>query len=261
MKTHANKLFDLKGRVVLLTGANGQLGQAMAEVLFESGADIVFADKSLDICRKKEANIRRSGGRVISIKVDVTDKSSVKKCVKKVTSHFKKIDILINNAGIGVFTPFEKRTIKDFDRVIAVNVKGPFICSQVVCEDMMKRKSGNIINIGSIYGLVAPDQRIYGDSGRNCSEVYAMSKAAIIQLTRYLACYLSKYNIRVNCISPGGIFNNQASKFVKNYSYKTPLSRMGFSEDIKGAIAYLASDASKYVTGHNIVVDGGFTCW
>lgn len=258
---HVNKLFNLKGKVVLLTGANGQMGQVISEALFESGADIVLADKRLDMCKKREANIRKSGGRAISIKVDVTDKASVKRGVKKAIAHFKKIDILINNAGIGVFTPFEERTIEDFDKVMSVNVKGAFICSQLVSEGMIKRKSGNIINISSIYGLIAPDQRIYADSGRNCSEVYAMSKAAVIQFTRYLACYLGKYNIRVNCISPGGIFNNQAVKFVRNYSYKTPLARMGLAQEIKGTIVYLASDASIYMTGHNIVLDGGFTCW
>lgn len=256
-----SKLFSLKGKTVLLTGANGQLGTVMAQALFESGADLILADKSLNKCRKIESEIKKSGGDAISIELDVTDKDSVKGCVKRGIKHFKKIDILINNAGIGVFTPFEKRTIGEFEKVMAVNAKGVFLCSQIVGELMIKRRSGNIINIGSIYGSVSPDQRIYGDSGRNCSEVYAMSKAAVIQFTRYLACYLSKYNIRVNCVSPGGIFNSQTKDFVRNYSHKTPLRRMGFTDELNGAVVYLASDASKYVNGHNLVVDGGFTCW
>ncbi|MFH1506867.1 MAG: SDR family oxidoreductase [Candidatus Omnitrophota bacterium] len=258
---HASKLFDLDKKVILITGANGQLGMVIAQVLSESGASVILADKVLNICMNKEAQIRKAGGKAIAIKLDVTDKLSVERCVKKALLHFKKIDILINNAGIGVYTPFEKRTISDFDKVMSVNVKGVFLCSQVISRLMKKNKGGNIINIGSIYGLVAPDQRIYAASGRNCSEVYAMSKAAVIQFTRYLASYLSKYNIRVNCISPGGVFNKQAAAFVRNYSYRAPLGRMAFAEELKGAILYLASDASKYVTGHNLVVDGGFTCW
>lgn len=258
---HKDSLFNLNQKVVLLTGANGQLGGAIAAALAEFGAYIVLADKAIDRCRRRQEGIHKSGVKIMSLELDVTDKDSIEKCVDKALRRFHKIDILINNAGMGVFTPFETRESDEFDRVMAVNAKGPFLCSQVVARDMVKRKNGNIINIGSIYGFVAPDQRIYADSGRNCSEIYAMSKAAVIQFTKYLACYLNKYNIRVNCISPGGIYNNQSREFVKNYSYKTPLGRMARQEEIQGAVIYLASDASKYVTGHNLVVDGGFTCW
>lgn len=257
----ASKLFNLDKKVILITGANGQLGRAMAQTLTEFGAYLVLTDKVIDACKRTENKICKSGGKAISLEMDVTDKRSIEKCVDKVLRYFGKIDTLVNNAGMGVFTPFEKRTPEEFDRIMDVNAKGVFLCSQIVSRSMIKRRKGNIINIGSIYGLVSPDQRIYVDSGRNCSEVYAMSKAAVIQFTRYLACYLSRYNIRVNCISPGGIFNNQSKKFVRNYSYQTPLNRMGFAEELKGAIVYLASDASKYVNGHNLVVDGGFTCW
>jgi NAD(P)-dependent dehydrogenase (short-subunit alcohol dehydrogenase family) len=257
----ASKLFSLDKKVILITGANGQLCRAIAQTLTEFGAYLVLTDKVIDACRKTESKICKSGGKAISLEMDVTDKGSIEKCVDKVLRHFKKIDTLVNNAGMGVFTPFEKRTPEEFDKIMAINAKGAFLCSQVVSKSMIKRRKGNIVNIGSIYGLVAPDQRIYADSGRNCSEVYAMSKAAVIQLTKYLACYLSKYNIRVNCISPGGIFNKQLEKFIRNYSYKTPLRRMGLTKELSGALVYLSSDASEYVTGHNLIVDGGFTCW
>lgn len=254
------KMFDLSGRIAIVTGAAGQLGYQLSAALLEAGANVVLADR-VAIQKEKLKNLRNIGPKTMVVKMDVTDKNSIENMVEKVISKFGKIDILVNNAGVAVFTPFEERSLSEFEKVLDVNLKGVFLCSQIVGKQMMKQRKGNIINIGSIYGVVSPDHRIYGKSGRNSSEVYGASKAGVIQITKYLATYLSRYNIRVNCISPGGIFNNQDPAFVKRYSEKTPLGRMGNETDVKGAVVYLASDASAYVTGHNLVVDGGWTIW
>lgn len=255
------KLFSLNGKVTIVTGAAGQLGSEMCKALCQAGSLVVIADldgvKAEDLAKV----LQERGSKCYNIQVDITSKKSVQTLLNKALNEFGKIDVLINNAGVACFTPFEKRTLKEFEKVIDANVKGTFLCSQIIGKQMIKQKYGNIINIASIYGMVGADQRIYADSGRNSSEVYAFSKGGIINFTRYLAVYLAPYNIRVNCISPGGIFNNQDSEFVKNYSYKTPLGRMGKDTELNGAIIFLASDASSYVTGHNLVVDGGWTAW
>lgn len=258
---HVQKLFGLKGKVAVVTGGAGQLGTQIAEALFEAGGNVVIGDLNLLECQRKAKTISRNNPRCIGLELDVTKKESVKKMTALVVKKFGRIDILINNAGIAVFTPFERRKLNEFNKVIKVNINGVFLCSQIVSKQMIKQKEGNIINIGSIYGIVSPDPRIYADSGRNSSEVYGITKAGIISLTRYLAVHLAKYNIRVNCISPGGIFNKQSPEFVENYCSETPLGRMGNEDDIKGAVVYLASKASDYVTGHNLTVDGGWTVW
>jgi len=257
---NVKEMFDLSNRNAIVTGAAGQLGYQLSAALLEAGANVVLADKA-EVPKEKLKNLENIGPKTMAVKVDVTDKDSIENMVKKVVSKFGKIDILVNNAGTAVFTPFEERRLDEFEKVLDVNLKGVFLCSQIVSKRMMKQKKGNIINVGSIYGLVSPNHRIYDKSGRNSSEVYGASKAGVIQITKYLATYLSKYNIRVNCISPGGIFNYQDPAFVKKYSDKTPLGRMGNETDIKGAVVFLASDASAYITGHNLVVDGGWTVW
>lgn len=256
---HVKELFNIRGKVAVVTGAAGQLGYQLAIALNEAGSNVVLADLMLDVCEERARRLSEAGPEAIAVTLDVTNKQSVEEMADRIVSKFGKIDILVNNAGIACFTPFEERTIDDFQRVIDVNLKGVFLCSQVVSRYMEKRKSGVIINIGSIYGVVAADQGIYGCSGRNSSEVYAATKAGVIQITKYLASYLAKNNIRVNCISPGGVFNNQDPAFVRNYCDRTPLGRMGADTDLKGAVVYLASDASAYVTGHNLIVDGGWT--
>lgn len=260
MNVNVMEMFKLDGKVAIVTGATGQLGYQFSAALLEAGANAVLADK-ISIPREKLENLKSIGPEVMAINMDVTQKNSIKNIVKKVVSKFGRIDILVNNAGFAVFTPFEKRSLDEFEKVINVNLKGVFLCSQIVGKQMIKQKSGNMINIGSTYGIVSPDHRIYGKSGRNSSEVYGASKAGVIQITKYLATHLSKYNIRVNCITPGGVFNYQDSEFVKKYSYKTPLGRMANETELKGAVVFLASDASAYVTGHNLVVDGGWTIW
>ncbi len=251
-------LFDLDGRVAVVTGAAGQLGREFCRALIDAGARVVAAD--LD----GRAAVRTAGAlgrRARGAKVNVTSRRSVDRLFADVTRREGRVDILVNNAGIAVFTPFERRTDEEFGRVVNVNMLGVLHCAQSAARPMVRQHSGVIVNIGSIYGVVAADQRIYADSGRNSSEVYAFTKGGVIAFTRYLAAYLAPHQIRVNCISPGGVFNAQAPAFVENYAWRTPMGRMARESDLAGALMFLASDAARYVTGQNLIVDGGFTSW
>lgn len=256
---------DLTGKVAIVTGGAGLLGPTFAEALSECGAKVILADinkaKGVRIARDLS---QKTGGDVFYHPADVTDKRSVQSLISAVIKKFRKIHILVNGAvgsGKNFYAPVEKYSLDDWNHVMAVNVGGAFISSQAVGEVMKKQKEGSIINIASIYGLVGADQRIYGRSGINSPAVYAASKGAIINLTRYLSVYWASYGIRVNCISPGGVYNRQDKKFVKKYSSRTPMGRMLDKDELKGAVAFLASSNSSYVTGHNLVVDGGWTAW
>lgn len=238
---------------VLITGASGQLGSALVEHFLNKGAFVYATDIHAAPPSHFEALAKKFPSLCAYHTLDVTKESSIR-AVKERTG---RIDVLVNNAGIAVFTPFEKRSEQELDDVMAVNIKGTILCSKVFAEDMTAGSS--IINIGSIYGVVPADKTIYGDSGRNSSEIYAATKAGVIHFTKYLAAYLGERGIRVNAVSPGGIFNDQREVFVKNYVQKTPLGRMATTEDIVGVVFFLASGEAGYVTGQNIVVDGGFT--
>jgi Dehydrogenases with different specificities (related to short-chain alcohol dehydrogenases) len=177
---------------------------------------------------------------------------------------FGRIDVLVNGAAgrtPGFFKPFEEYELSDWNAVVAANLTGTFLCCQAVGPQMKKGGGGSIINTSSIYGVVAPDQRIYDGSSINTPAVYSASKAGVIGLTRYLATYWAEDKIRVNTITPGGMFNEQEPEFVRRYESRTPLGRMGRPHELRGAIVFLASEMSSYVTGHNLVVDGGWTTW
>lgn len=254
------KYFDIKGKVIVITGAAGRLGSFFSAVMAERGATVVAADVDIERLRRKKEAQKRAGLSVRTVYMDVTDAACVRESFAKIGRRYKKIDVLVNNAALQVFSRFEKRTEDEYRQVIDSNLKGAIFCSQQVVK-FMKGRAGSIINIGSIYGVVSPDPRVYGRSGRNNSEVYGAGKAAMIQLTKYLAVHLARHGIRVNCVSPGGIFAGQDSAFVKNYCRRVPLGRMAKESDLAGALIYLASDSSSYITGHNLVVDGGLTIW
>ena len=249
--------YALSDKTVFITGALGQIGKAVALHLLGNGAFVYLADKQrvIDKDLKQLCKVRRHDNYQF-VHIDVTSEKSIQVARKKLV---RPIDILINCAGIGVYTPFEARSTEDLDKVYAVNLKGTILCSKIFSADMIKRKSGRIINFGSIYGITTPDFKIYGNSGRNSSEIYGATKAGIIHVTKYLAAYLAEHNILVNSISPGGIFNHQDPNFVRKYEAKTPLGRMAKPEDLTGLIAFLCSDDARYITGQNIAVDGGFT--
>jgi NAD(P)-dependent dehydrogenase (short-subunit alcohol dehydrogenase family) len=236
-------------KIAILTGANGQLGKAFLKTLSDENYLVYAIDLNIDgIVESK--NIK-------PIVLDITNEEDVHSFYNTLES----VDVIINNAGIGVFTPFEDRTAKEFMQVMNVNLLGTFLMSQSAIKFMKNVNSGKIINIGSIYGQVSSDERIYGDSGRNNSEVYSATKAGVIHMTKYMATHFGKYNIQTNCISPGGILNKQSKEFVDNYEYKNPMKRMGTPEDLQSALKYLISDDTKYINGQNITVDGGFIAW
>ncbi len=250
--------YNLKRKTVLVTGACGQIGQALVLALLKNGAYVYGVDVVPAVDSKFKKLLAPYARRFSYIAADITSERKIKAMLRALK---RPVDVLINCAGVGVYTPFEKRTEEELDRVINLNLKGTIFMSKAISKDMAKRKKGTIINFGSVYGVAVPDFRIYGDSGRNSSEIYSATKAGIIHLTKYLAVYLAKHGVRVNAISPGGVFNNQADFFVKNYEYKTPIGRMATPDDLVGAILFLASDDARYITGQNIVVDGGFTLW
>ena len=255
--TFMEHLFNLKGKVVIVTGANGQLGRTICNAFKEAGSKVIGIDVAID------NNIIDD---VEYFKVNITKKDDIYDAFMKIITRYKTFDVLINNAGASTFEPFEVRLEENFDLVMDVNLKGSFFCIQSYINlfDEFGFKKGSIINVASMYGIISPDFRIYTDCGRNNSEIYGATKAGIIQMTKYFAVHLADRNVRVNAISPGGIFNPknpQGDDFIKNYSFRCPMKRMANENEMIGAMIYLASDAASYTTGANVVIDGGMSCW
>ncbi len=270
-KNFINELFSLTGKTVVLTGAAGRLGSRFAHILCESGANVILVDndakKNIKLKSKlfKKYNITCD-----TFDIDITNESSVGEMVKKIIKKFKKIDVLINNAHFVPRDhpkrdfPFEEYPLDLWNETININLRGLFLCSREIGRTMIKQNHGVIVNISSIYGIVGADQRIYGKSRLNSPAFYATTKGGMVNLTKYLAAYWHGKNIRVNTLTLGGVFDEQLhqdKKFVTNYSKKTILGRMARKEDYDGALLFLVSDASSYVTGFNLVVDGGWTAW
>jgi NAD(P)-dependent dehydrogenase (short-subunit alcohol dehydrogenase family) len=270
MKT--SELFSLKDKTAVVTGALGLLGKQHCYALVEAGASVIVSDLNEEACIKFACEL---GNNSIGIAADITDINSVQIMKDKIIKDYGKVDILVNNAAINDMfenpvmaaeqSMFENYPIEMWKRSIEVNITGTFICSRVIGTEMSKIKKGSIINIASTYGIVAPDQSLYktpdGTQKFYKSAAYPVTKSAVISFTKYLAAYWGNKGVRVNSLSPGGVENNQDEFFIYNYSQKTPLGRMAMPNDFKGALIFLASDASGYMTGANLVVDGGFTAW
>jgi len=255
--SYIDKLFNLKDKVVVVTGACGQLGYRICEAFKNSGSVVIGTDMNIE-------NNKLDG--VEYFLLDITKKEDTQKLYKSVVDKYGSIDVLVNNAGVSTFENFEERPEGSFDWVMDVNLKGTFFGIQTYVNlfDEFRLKSGSIINIGSIFGIVSPDFRNYTDLPRKNSEVYGATKAGVIQMTKYFAVHLAERNIRVNCVSPGGIFNPknpQGEGFRENYAFRTPMKRMANDEEMVGAILYLASEAASYTTGQNITIDGGLSAW
>ena len=255
------ELFRLDDRVAIVTGGAGRLGFQMGSALNEAGAHVVLASRNTARCKEKAAQL--AGPACIGLHVDITEKDTVQAMVADVLKHFGRIDILVNNAGGAVLASFETMSPEEFRKTIDLNQTGTFLCSQAVLDPMKRQGKGAIVNIASIYGVVGADQRIYEDSGLNSPINYAAAKGGVVNMTRYMASYLAPYKIRVNGIGPGGFFEvtDKNRGFAEHYFHRTMLGRQGSDTDLKGAILYLTSDASAYVTGHTLMVDGGWTAW
>jgi NAD(P)-dependent dehydrogenase (short-subunit alcohol dehydrogenase family) len=263
-------LFSLHNKTAIVTGALGLIGQKHCEALAAAGANVVVAD--IDELRSKEF-AAQLGEQHMGIGIDVTNKASVTEALHTVKTKYSSIDILVNNAAINDMfenpalakdlSAFENYPLDVFQRSLDVNITGVFLCSQVFGSAMAEQGSGSIINIASTYGMVGPDQSIYrnecGEQTFYKSAAYPVTKGAVINFTRFLAAYWGNKGVRVNTLSPGGVENGQNEFFIHNYTSKTLLGRMAKANDYQGALIFLASEASAYMTGANLVVDGGWT--
>ena len=258
--------FRLDGKTVVLTGAAGIIGTQVVLALVEAGARVCAIDRNAALLKQK---LGPEHGALLHCAADVSNRESLLKARKKLESKWGVADALLNNAATkssNFFEPFETFPLEDWNEVMAVNLTGAMLSCQVFGSPMAERGGGSIVNTLSIYGIVGPDQRIYEGSmylGRpiNTPAIYSASKAGLWGLTRYLATYWGHRSVRVNAVTPGGVSSGQNDVFMQNYSSHVPLGRMAEASDVANAMRYLASDASKYVTGHNLVVDGGWTAW
>jgi NAD(P)-dependent dehydrogenase (short-subunit alcohol dehydrogenase family) len=267
-------LFDLQGRVAIVTGGAGILGRHFCAGLAESGAKVAVVDLQEDKAKELAEELKgRYGVAAMGISCDVSDPQSVGDMVKQAISEFGQVNILHNNAAgksddlEAFFAPFEEYSLAQWQQIMAVNLDGMFLVAQAVGKQMIAQGlGGTIIQTASIYGIMAPDHRIYEGSFYlnrqiNTPAVYTASKAAVVGLTKHLATYWADKGIRVNTLTPGGIASGQNDEFNHRYSNRIPMNRMANAHEMVGALLYLASDASSYVTGENVIVDGGLNAW
>ncbi len=273
--------FDLTGRVAIVTGGPGLLGREFCRTLAEAGATVVVADINATGVNQLATELIRAGYHAMGIATDVTLPESVRSLVDETLAMYGRLDILVNSAALdpkfdpqalaemtkkgGVAGSFEDYPLDAWQAALDVNLTGMFLCCQAAVRPMLEHgKQGSIINICSTYGLAGPDQRIYQREGRQAAYkpvYYSVTKAGVLGLTRYLATYYAGTKIRVNALTPGGIFNDHDEEFLKAYSSRTIMGRMAERDEMNGALLFLASEASSYMTGSNLVVDGGWTAW
>lgn len=258
-------IFSLKDKISVITGGDGHLGLSMSEALLEKESQVYILGKNLKNLQIAEKKLEEKGLTNFTIlKTDIAKQRSVQKQIKYIQTHSGKIDVLINNAYFGHDGKLEDKTEKQWNEGMEGTINSVFRLTKNILPIMIKQKHGVIINISSIYGSVSPDPGIYHQSGFDSPPEYGAGKAAIIQFTKYIATHYAKFGIRSNCISPGAFPNNEVQKnkkFISSLKKKIPLGRIGKPEELKGATIFLASNSSKYVTGQNIFVDGGWTSW
>jgi len=258
------ELYDLSGRVAAITGGGGNLGTVFARVLAGAGAAVALIDVQEDALARVASDLRKAGADVETVRCDVADAAAVKGCFAAIAARFGRLDVLVNNAAgksDHFFSDLEGLPLEDWERVLATNLTGPFLCTKAAIPLLRAAGHGSIVNIASIYGVVSPDPRVYEGTSIQTPPVYAASKSGLLALTRYVAVYHARDGIRCNALTPGGVEAGQDRSFIDRYSARAPLGRMARADEMAGALLYLASDASSYVTGHNLVVDGGWTAW
>ena len=261
-----NDLFSIDGKTIVITGAAGQLGSEFVTALSSNGANVIASDISNDRLERVKNSLSWDNNKVALAACDITDEKDVVKLVSTADENFGNIDGFIANAGISVFEPFLERPKESIEKVLDVNLKGTILCAKHFINYRKDKtdKRSSLIFIGSVYGEVSPDPRIYTDLNRKNSEVYGASKAGIIQLAKYYSVHGADFNVRSNVISPGGIYDDkspQGADFQENYKFRCPSKRMATTRDMIGALIYLLSDSSDYVSGENININGGFNSW
>jgi 2-deoxy-D-gluconate 3-dehydrogenase len=276
-----SKLFELSSRVAMVTGGAGLLGTEFCRTLAQAGAAVVIADINFYAAENLARVIVEQGCKATAVEVDVTNPASVQRMVQVALDTFGRLDILVNSAALDPkFDPqhqtaalhapgtgtFEDFPLEAWNQALAVNLTGAYLCCQAAVHPMLSQGGGVIINLSSIYGLAGPDQRLYqraeaGAPPQYKPVYYSVTKAGILGLTRYLSTYYAGKNIRVNALTPGGVYNGHDESFVQAYSARAVLGRMAEKDEMNGALLFLASDASAYMTGANLVVDGGWTAW
>ncbi|MGB0165827.1 MAG: SDR family oxidoreductase [Luteibaculum sp.] len=257
--------FELNNKVIVITGACGLVGRAFCEAAAQYGANIVVAD----IPQANPENFaelleKKHGRKMLGKAIQVSDKKSVELLHKAVLEQFGKVDGLVNghqNKSHLIFESFEDVSEENWDTVVDVNLKGTFITCQVIGSWMARNGGGKIVNIPSTYSVVAPNQNLYEGTSMGCPAAYSASKGGVMALSQYLATYWAKQGVHVNMITPHGVWNNHEKKFEENFARFTPLKRMSYNHEVAGALIYLLSDASSYVTGENMLVEGGWTAW
>ena len=268
------ELFNLTGRVAIVTGGVGLLGAEFCRTLAEAGAAVTIADLDGEAADDLSASILQNGSIARGQVVDITSSDSVRAMVASTLDAYGRLDILVNSAALDPkFDPrskkshsgaFEDYPLDLWQQALDVNLTGAMLCCQAAVQPMLEQGSGTIINIASIYGVAAPDQRLYQREGQPPQfkpVYYTVTKAGILGLTKYLAAYYAGKNLRVNALTPGGIYNGHEDDFVQAYAARAVMKRMGEKDEMNGALLFLASDASKYMTGANLIVDGGWTAW
>jgi NAD(P)-dependent dehydrogenase (short-subunit alcohol dehydrogenase family) len=261
-------IFDLNGKVAVITGGAGLLGPEMAGALLDKGASVVLADLDAEKCDKVIEDKSWQNLPVIAASLDVASSQSWKELLQLVLNNFGKVDILVNGAAstnqsktANFEAGFENFPEEDWDRIMDINLKGTFLGCQVIGKKMVEQGNGVIINIASLYGVVSPNHRIYPGTGIFQPVAYSVSKQGVIALTKYLATLWADKNVRVNSLTPGGVWNQHEGLFYERYKQLNPSGDMADKSDMNGGIVFLASDASKHVVGHNLIIDGGYSVW
>jgi NAD(P)-dependent dehydrogenase (short-subunit alcohol dehydrogenase family) len=254
--------FRLDGRVALVTGGAGTIGRSLCWGLAEAGASVIVAARNLDRCQALASEISARYGAAIALPLDLASEESIEALADAARQRFGGIDILVNNAISQFPGHVETYSLADWDRSMAVDAGGYFRITQLCLNDMLARGGGNIITIASMLGIVAADPSLYPAKGiAGFRPSYFYTKAGVVGFTRFIATAYADRNIRANCISPGGVETDPPRADSAAFIARTPMQRLAKPDDLKGAVVYLASDASAYVTGHNLVVDGGYTAW
>ncbi|HVC93443.1 MAG TPA: SDR family oxidoreductase [Pirellulales bacterium] len=260
-----SRLFGLDGQVAAVVGGAGRIGRALCRALAEAGTKVAIVDLDSQAAEALASELSVAGRCAIALPTDATQADDLERAVERITADFGPPRLLVNSAqfrGGGFYSSrVEDYPRAAWDQVLEVNLTGVHLACQTFGRSMLRHGGGAIVNLASTYGVVSPDPRIYGGSGVNSPVAYAAAKAGVINLTRYLAVHWREANIRVNCLVPGGVFDRQSAEFVENYCSRTPLGRMATPEDYQGAVLFMLSAASAYMTGAVVTVDGGWTAW